>query len=69
MVINSGTSITFIGGTCSGGHSLSIGSVGNRDDNLVSDITISSSAIANSENGVRIKTVSEAACSVSAVTY
>lgn len=28
LAINSGTSITFTGGTCSGGHGLSVGSVG-----------------------------------------
>lgn len=47
--------IKFTGGTCSGGHGLSIGSVGGRTDNDVSDITISSSTISNSQNGVRIK--------------
>lgn len=33
LAINSGTDISFTGGTCSGGHGLSIGSVGGRDDN------------------------------------
>jgi polygalacturonase len=69
LAINSGSNITFTGGTCSGGHGLSIGSVGGRDDNTVQDITISNSAIANSQNGVRIKTVYGATGSVSGVTY
>jgi len=69
LAINSGTSITFTGGTCSGGHGLSIGSVGGRTDNDVSDVTISSSTITNSANGVRIKTVSGATGSVKGVTY
>jgi polygalacturonase len=69
LAVNSGTSITFTGGTCSGGHGLSIGSVGGRDDNTVETVTISSSSISNSANGVRIKTVSGATGSVSGVTY
>ncbi|TVY26645.1 Polygalacturonase [Lachnellula hyalina] len=69
LAINSGTSITFTGGTCSGGHGLSIGSVGGRSDNVVKDVTISSSTISDSANGVRIKTISGATGSVSGVTY
>ncbi|KAH7047479.1 putative endo-polygalacturonase [Macrophomina phaseolina] len=69
LAINSGTGITFTGGTCSGGHGLSIGSVGGRSDNTVSNITISSSTIKNSQNGVRIKTVYDATGKVSGVTY
>ncbi|KAH7351007.1 putative polygalacturonase 2 [Rhexocercosporidium sp. MPI-PUGE-AT-0058] len=69
LAINSGTSITFTGGTCSGGHGLSIGSVGGRSDNTVKTVNILSSTIKNSDNGVRIKTVSGATGSVSGVTY
>ena len=69
LAINSGTSITFSGGTCSGGHGLSIGSVGGRSDNTVGTVTIESSTIKNSANGIRIKTVSGATGSVSGVTY
>lgn len=69
LAINSGTSITFTGGTCSGGHGLSVGSVGGRDDNTVKTVIISSSTIKNSQNGVRVKTVSGATGSVSGVTY
>ncbi|KAL9107572.1 MAG: hypothetical protein Q9227_007572 [Pyrenula ochraceoflavens] len=69
LAINSGTNIAFTGGTCSGGHGLSIGSVGGRDDNTVSGVTISDSSISASQNGVRIKTVSGATGSVSNVTY
>lgn len=59
----------FTGGVCDGGHGLSIGSVGGRTDNTVKSVTISSSTIKNSQNGVRIKTVSGATGSVSGVTY
>ncbi|KAL1982003.1 hypothetical protein VTN96DRAFT_1827 [Rasamsonia emersonii] len=69
LAVNSGTNITFSGGLCSGGHGLSIGSVGGRSDNTVSDVTIESSQVKNSQNGVRIKTVYDATGSVSGVTY
>jgi polygalacturonase len=61
--------ITFTGGTCSGGHGLSIGSVGGRSDNTVSNVLIESSTVTNSQNGIRIKTVYGATGSVSGVTY
>lgn len=69
LAINSGTDIHFTGGTCSGGHGISIGSVGGRSDNTVKNVVISDSTIINSDNGVRIKTVSGATGSVSGVTY
>ncbi|KAJ5105581.1 hypothetical protein NUU61_002928, partial [Penicillium alfredii] len=61
--------ILFTGGYCSGGHGLSIGSVGGRDNNTVKNVTISDSTVTNSANDVRIKTVYEATGSVSGVTY
>lgn len=69
LAINSGTNIQFTGGTCSGGHGLSIGSVGGRSDNTVKGVKITNSKITNSDNGVRIKTVSGATGSVSDITY
>ena len=69
LAVNSGTQITFTGGYCSGGHGLSIGSVGGRDDNTVDTVKILDSQIVNSDNGVRIKTVSGATGKVSGVTY
>lgn len=69
LAINSGTGITFTGGTCSGGHGLSIGSVGGRSDNVVSDVTIESSTVTSSDNGIRIKTVYGATGSVKTVTF
>jgi len=58
LAVNSGTDITFTGGYCSGGHGLSIGSVGGRDNNIVDTVKILDSQIVDSDNGVRIKTVS-----------
>ncbi|KAI1343760.1 endopolygalacturonase [Xylariaceae sp. FL0016] len=69
LAINSGTNIEFTGGTCSGGHGLSIGSVGGRSDNDVDGVIISSSSISDSQNGVRIKTVYDATGSVNNITY
>lgn len=69
LAINSGTNITFTGGICSGGHGLSIGSVGGRSDNTVANVLIESSTVTDSQNGVRIKTVYQATGSVTNVTY
>ena len=69
LAINSGTNIHFTGGTCSGGHGLSIGSVGGRDDNTVDGVVIESSTVSDSANGIRIKTVSDATGSVSNITF
>lgn len=59
----------FSGGTCSGGHGLSIGSVGGRDDNTVSGVVFKSSTVSNSQQGVRIKTKSGDTGTVSDITY
>jgi polygalacturonase len=56
VAVTSGTNITVTGMTCSGGHGLSIGSVGGNSDNTVEDVTFSDSTITNSQNGARIKT-------------
>ncbi|KAM0797112.1 hypothetical protein BDR22DRAFT_899853 [Usnea florida] len=69
LAINSGTKITFTGGTCSGGHGLSIGSVGGRSDNSVSNVLIENSSVTKSQNGIRIKTSYDATGSVKGVTY
>lgn len=69
VAINSGTDISFTGGYCSGGHGLSIGSVGGRSDNDVENVYFSNCTVTNSENGVRIKTVYDATGTVSNITY
>jgi polygalacturonase len=69
LAINSGTNIHFTGGTCSGGHGLSIGSVGGRSNNDVEGIVIENSTISRSQNGLRIKTVYNATGKVNNVTY
>ncbi|KAL0467812.1 glycoside hydrolase family 28 protein [Neurospora intermedia] len=69
VAINSGTDITFRNGLCSGGHGLSIGSVGGRSDNTVKNVLFENSVIANSENGARIKTNYGTTGVVSNITY
>ncbi|KAJ5584792.1 extracellular polygalacturonase [Penicillium hispanicum] len=69
VAINSGENIYFSGGTCSGGHGLSIGSVGGRDDNTVKNVTFTGSTVSDSANGARIKTIYDASGSVSEVTF
>lgn len=43
--------ITFQNGVCSGGHGLSIGSVGGRSDNIVDTVTFYNNEIKSSMNG------------------
>ncbi|PWY88855.1 polygalacturonase-4 precursor (PG-IV) [Aspergillus sclerotioniger CBS 115572] len=69
VAVNSGENIYFSGGVCSGGHGLSIGSVGGRDDNTVKNVTFYNSEIKSSQNGVRIKTIYGDTGSVSDITY
>lgn len=47
--------IVFTNGYCSGGHGLSIGSVGGRDDNTVDGVSFTVSTVTDSVNGIRIK--------------
>ncbi|KAJ5363421.1 Polygalacturonase [Penicillium cataractarum] len=69
LAVNSGTDISFTGAQCTGGHGISIGSVGGRSDNAVNKVTIENCTIKNSQNGVRVKTVYGATGSVKGVTY
>ena len=56
VAITSGDSITVSNMYCDGGHGLSIGSVGGKSNNNVTNIVFEDSAIVNSQNGARIKT-------------
>ncbi|KAI1426661.1 endopolygalacturonase 4 [Xylaria sp. FL1777] len=69
VAVNSGTGITFRNGYCSGGHGLSIGSVGGRDDNTVSDVSFTTSTVTNSVNGIRIKAIEGYSGTISGVEY
>lgn len=65
VAVTSGSNILVTGMTCSGGHGLSIGSVGGKSNNTVSGITFSDSTITDSENGCRIKSNSDTTGTVS----
>ncbi|XP_018324497.1 probable endopolygalacturonase B [Agrilus planipennis] len=54
--INSGSGHVFTNNFCYGGHGISIGSVGGRENNVVENILIKNNTVVNSENGIRIKT-------------
>ncbi|KAJ5730451.1 uncharacterized protein N7483_004959 [Penicillium malachiteum] len=69
VAINSGTDITFKNGYCSGGHGLSIGSVGGRDDNTVETVTFEDSTVIDSANGIRIKATEGDTGTIKGVTY
>ncbi|KAH7704172.1 polygalacturonase [Aphelenchoides avenae] len=69
LAVNSGTNIVFSGAQCTGGHGISIGSVGGHSNNVVKGVTISHCTVKNSDNAVRVKTVYGATGSVSQVTF
>jgi polygalacturonase len=69
VAVTSGYNVTITGMTCSGGHGLSIGSVGGKSNNTVVDITFSDSTITDSENGCRIKTNSGTTGTIENITY
>jgi polygalacturonase len=69
LAINSGTNIKFIKNICSGGHGISIGSVGGRSSNVVDGVLVQDSQVVESDNGIRIKTISGATGSVNNITY
>jgi polygalacturonase len=69
VAINSGQNITFRDGFCSGGHGLSIGSVGGQTTNVVRDVTFADSTLEASQQSVRIKTIAGADGTVDGITY
>ncbi|XP_018323529.1 polygalacturonase-like [Agrilus planipennis] len=69
LAVNSGTNYYFTNNYCSGGHGISIGSVGGRNSNEVKNVEVADCTIVNSDNGVRIKTIAGATGVVSGITY
>jgi polygalacturonase len=65
VAVTSGSNIIVSDLYCSGGHGLSIGSVGGKSNNTVAGVTFENSQVVNSENGCRIKTNSDTTGSVS----
>jgi len=69
VAVTSGNNITIDGLYCSGGHGLSIGSVGGKSNNNVTNITFKNSQVVNSQNGARIKTNYDTTGFISNITY
>ncbi|KAI0006985.1 glycoside hydrolase [Xylariaceae sp. FL0662B] len=69
VAVNSGENIWFSDGFCSGGHGLSIGSVGGRTNNVVRNVTFTDTVMEDSQQSVRIKTISGANGTVEDITY
>ncbi|KAE8448575.1 hypothetical protein EG329_009000 [Mollisiaceae sp. DMI_Dod_QoI] len=69
VAITSGNNITVKNMYCNGGHGLSIGSVGGKSNNNVTNILFTDSAVANSQNGARIKSNYNTTGFISNITY
>ncbi|POS78251.1 polygalacturonase [Diaporthe helianthi] len=69
VAVTSGTHITVSRFFCSGGHGLSIGSIGGKSNNTVDTVLFEDSELVKSDNGVRIKSNSGTNGSVTNVTY
>ncbi|ORY19440.1 polygalacturonase precursor [Clohesyomyces aquaticus] len=69
VAVTSGNNITVKNMYCYGGHGLSIGSVGGKSNNNVTNILFEDSIIVNNENGARIKSNSETTGYIAGITY
>ncbi|KAF8208977.1 glycosyl hydrolases family 28-domain-containing protein [Mycena galopus ATCC 62051] len=69
VAVTSGTNITVSNMVCDGGHGLSIGSIGGKSNNDVSNVLFTNSVVKNSQNGARIKTNSGTTGSVSNIEW
>jgi polygalacturonase len=65
VAVTSGTQIVIDNLYCSGGHGLSIGSIGGKSNNTVDTVTFKNSQVVDSQNGCRIKSNSDTTGSVS----
>ena len=69
VAINSGTNIVFKNGLCSGGHGLSIGSVGGRKDNVVDTVSFVNNQVTKSVQAIRVKAKANTTGKINKVTY
>lgn len=69
VAVTSGSNIIVSNMYCSGGHGLSIGSIGGKSNNTVDGVTFSDSTLVNSSNGCRIKSNSGETGTVANVIY
>uniref|UniRef100_K3W7T9 endo-polygalacturonase n=1 Tax=Globisporangium ultimum (strain ATCC 200006 / CBS 805.95 / DAOM BR144) TaxID=431595 RepID=K3W7T9_GLOUD len=72
LAMQSSTNTHFIGNTCTGGHGISVGSIGGTavdSTDTVSGLVVQNNKIINSDNGIRIKTIVGSQGLVTGVTY
>ncbi|GAB9476622.1 hypothetical protein Gpo141_00013684 [Globisporangium polare] len=72
LAMQSSTNTVFSGNSCTGGHGISIGSLGGDsvdESDTVSGLVVKNNKIVNSDNGLRIKTIIGLKGLVSGVTY
>ncbi|KAI9689688.1 MAG: hypothetical protein M1820_010088 [Bogoriella megaspora] len=69
VAVTSGDGITVSGLYCDGSHGLSIGSIGGKSSNNVTNILFENSVVKNSQNGARIKTNYNTTGYVAGITY
>ncbi|PBP24612.1 polygalacturonase 6 [Diplocarpon rosae] len=69
VAVTGGNNITINNAYCVGGHGLSIGSIGGKSDNNLTNVVFKNSSVINSTMGVRIKTNYNTTGYVSNVTY
>ncbi|EEA21242.1 hypothetical protein TMatcc_009352 [Talaromyces marneffei ATCC 18224] len=69
VAITSGDNVTVSNVECHGGHGLSIGSVGGKSNNNVTNIRFADSSVINSQNGCRIKTNYNTTGYIANITY
>uniref|UniRef100_H3H0A4 endo-polygalacturonase n=1 Tax=Phytophthora ramorum TaxID=164328 RepID=H3H0A4_PHYRM len=72
LAMQSSTNTVFSSNTCSGGHGISIGSIGGSSissSDTVSGLTVKNNKIVDSVNGIRIKTIISLTGKVTDVTY
>lgn len=69
VAVTSGSNIIVSNLYCSGGHGLSIGSIGGKSNNTVDGVTFSDSVVVDSVNGCRIKSNSGETGTIANVIY
>ncbi|KAH6721047.1 glycoside hydrolase [Leptodontidium sp. MPI-SDFR-AT-0119] len=69
VAVTSGNNITTSGMFCSGTHGLSIGSIGGKSNNNVTNVLFKDSTLTNSTNGARIKSNFNTTGYISNITY
>ncbi|KAG1691323.1 hypothetical protein DVH05_026987 [Phytophthora capsici] len=72
LAMQSSNDTTFTGNTCSGGHGISIGSLGGdsvTESDIVSGLTVKNNKIIDSVNGIRIKTIAGKQGTITGASY